>query len=678
MTTELRPESLEFDKLACITIQGGGVYGLTLLGQLHAVRKRGFLPVSLAGTSAGAIVATLDWAGLEPDDVLKRLIDTASEEPGLLKLVGPFEKGPDEERIGPVEALDTVSQLSAAGRDLMGAVAGRDLISKSGWLWRNLFWWVPIADGYLKVKGLRPALERAGWAWKHRGLFTGEALQDFLDRLLRDSPILEHNARLLPPPRGEPNGRWLTFRDFKRIQDEGRLPNQPREARPYFPPLFLAATEVTTRRLELINSVETRYLDWPVVKAVRASAGFPGFFRPVDHDVFAPDPTAATSDAVADGERSYVDGGVIANFPAFVFGNRFRRWLADTATAHDPVYATVMTRPWVHVGLRLSSVRQERPAAGEREQPATFVRAMLDLLKGLARNELEERLTEFVPRSIQVSTDSAQTGGPAGVLDVNALRPHIVRTMFNEGYKTVKKALERYKFSLPDAQPIEGILEDALELAGTVFRADPTKPGSDPKFRANVFVPQRTELVLAYRANMDPPRSDTPVHERNTDRELRLDYRYGLSGLCYAKRQPLILNLKRYQPGQDWFGFANRTQDLIRRDRSWLLSVPIFDPEAVLPGRLPAEPVDQVTGSDYAVELDGVAEPNPKHVLDGAVFGVLNLDAGWVYSAVALQGGDDPNLHRNDIRIRALVAIMRSCALRIGALFSERFPSTNS
>jgi hypothetical protein len=41
-----RPEQMEFDKFACITIQGGGVYGLALLGQLEAVSQRGFLPVA--------------------------------------------------------------------------------------------------------------------------------------------------------------------------------------------------------------------------------------------------------------------------------------------------------------------------------------------------------------------------------------------------------------------------------------------------------------------------------------------------------------------------------------------------------------------------------------------------------------------------------------------------------
>lgn len=66
----LAPEISPDRPFACITIQGGGIYGLSLLGQLEAVRRRGLSPVALAGTSAGAIVATLFWARLTPDAVL--------------------------------------------------------------------------------------------------------------------------------------------------------------------------------------------------------------------------------------------------------------------------------------------------------------------------------------------------------------------------------------------------------------------------------------------------------------------------------------------------------------------------------------------------------------------------------------------------------------------------------
>ena len=83
--------SLDFDRLACITIQGGGVFGLNLLGQLQAVLEMGFDPVALSGTSAGAIVAALYWARLGPGQILDLFIEQATPPQRLTDLLGPFD-----------------------------------------------------------------------------------------------------------------------------------------------------------------------------------------------------------------------------------------------------------------------------------------------------------------------------------------------------------------------------------------------------------------------------------------------------------------------------------------------------------------------------------------------------------------------------------------------------------
>jgi NTE family protein len=53
--------------------EGGGVKGIGLIGALGYLEGRGYKPQNLAGTSAGAIVATLHAAGYEPDE-LKSII----------------------------------------------------------------------------------------------------------------------------------------------------------------------------------------------------------------------------------------------------------------------------------------------------------------------------------------------------------------------------------------------------------------------------------------------------------------------------------------------------------------------------------------------------------------------------------------------------------------------------
>jgi predicted acylesterase/phospholipase RssA len=630
--------------------------------------------------------------------VLDAFLDLSQQHTGLIDLVGPFEKDSDGETVTPAGAVETVTGFKDAGSTILEAFNTRKRIGKSGWFLRNLCWWLPYVNGYLKLQRIERLANRAIWAWNHRGVFTGVELQHFLDQLLRLSPLLQPNEHLLPPPARDvngqtvPGGRWLTFRDIREVQDKGwielsaqsTVSGVSNKVRPYFPPLILAATEVTTRRLELINSIEPHYLDWPVVKAVRASAGFPGFFTPVDHDAHEHDLDPSGADpGPAGGERSYVDGGVIANFPAFVFGSRFRRWLAEVAAAHRPIYAAHITRPWVHVGLRLMNTRQARPPAGARKNSETFVLALLDLFKGLARSELEDRLSEFIPRSIPLGIEFDRTGGPDGVLDVDSLRPHIVRTMFDQGYIAARDELYPYRFNLPASGFIECILYDMIDRAWSIF---PPAPGTkrDPKFRSNVFVPQGAELVLTYRAFMDDP-SEGPADRReaNTDRDLRLNLRHGLSGLCYASRRALLLNMERLQTAiaaspepdpKDKFGLTQKKQSEIRLDRTWLVSVPIFDPETTLPGRLHALPLDVIGGCDYAEAMESPIDVpvNDDGIRDGAAFGVLNLDAGWDYSAVDLN--PDPSSHRIDRRIRALVDIIRVCATRIGTVFSRAFP----
>jgi NTE family protein len=54
------PAERDFVDLVC---EGGGVRGVALVGALAVLEERGFLPQNLAGTSAGAVVATLKAAG---------------------------------------------------------------------------------------------------------------------------------------------------------------------------------------------------------------------------------------------------------------------------------------------------------------------------------------------------------------------------------------------------------------------------------------------------------------------------------------------------------------------------------------------------------------------------------------------------------------------------------------
>src|SRR5215467_4454458 len=85
------------NRSAVITIQGGGIHGLHLLGQLRAVvEAHKYGPLALAGTSAGAIVSSLLWAGYTPTEIAEEFIRMARRADGSLsELLGPFEPPPE-------------------------------------------------------------------------------------------------------------------------------------------------------------------------------------------------------------------------------------------------------------------------------------------------------------------------------------------------------------------------------------------------------------------------------------------------------------------------------------------------------------------------------------------------------------------------------------------------------
>ncbi|MDY3555754.1 patatin-like phospholipase family protein [Gemmata sp. JC717] len=628
------PIEIDFDRNAVVTIQGGGVFGLSLLGQLQAVIDAGIQPVALAGTSAGAIVATFYWAGLQPEAIRDHFA-TLSEHPnGLIDLIGPFDR--PGQTFGYAAFLQWSQRLSKYLNFLRrGSSAGRHSA-----FWRILIGGlmaVPVALSLPAYAARAFLIGRDLWAFnglvRSRGLFAGEHLEREIDRILRTSPQLQGYAELLPAPPDQPNGRLLTFGDFAAVGEErGEL----------FSPLFLTATNLRARNLELFDSIHPTYAHVPVARAVRASAGFPFFFQPVDIEY-------------PDRDESYVDGGVVCNFPAFVFAETFRQRLLD-----HPFYKAWAMRPWVHIGLRLSDAK--RPfRAKELQDPGAFLNALVALGTGAARTDLEGRAAAMISRSITVAQPFSDTNGPEGVLAVEKIDRRTIGTMFERGRTFATGTLAARTFQLPDTEEVEPLLAELIEQAGLVFG---DTDNSRCEFRVNVFIPEQAQLVLRYRANMDDPVT-------NPDREMEFPFDCGLTGYCFTRRRPVLCNLEQFAAWfkghpenglEDLFGFTPEMQAVVRRDRTWLLSMPIMDPYATAPCVIAANP-DVATTSLHYTELDS---PH-----DGAIFGVLNLDARIDYVKEGL--AEEPADQVGAAKIRAILGIMRSLALSLGVIFSNRF-----
>ena len=114
-----------------ITIQGGGIYGLNLLGQLsYLTEQLKIIPVAVAGNSAGSIVATLFWAGYTPWEIREIFAELAAQRQ-LANLVGPFD--PPE---SPFEIAD-FRKLTNEFKQLADRLIRDEAQPRPGWLERN-------------------------------------------------------------------------------------------------------------------------------------------------------------------------------------------------------------------------------------------------------------------------------------------------------------------------------------------------------------------------------------------------------------------------------------------------------------------------------------------------------------------------------------------------------------
>jgi hypothetical protein len=406
-------------------------------------------------------------------------------------------------------------------------------------------------------------------------------------------------------------------------------------------PLILTATNLTTRKLILIRSYDDQFHSLSVARAVRASAGFPVFFRPVDFQ----SPRF---------EGWYVDGGMISNFPAWVFSRELRRRMAESG-----MYRNLAIRPWLNIGLRVVSDPAD-PAAPD-EQPGEFIRSLFDLFRGQVRNELENALAAQLPRAIPILQPTSRTDAPPNVLDVDQLDRRTIAAMFASGREIAEEELARYSFTLPtgaEARSIEEALVKVVnQVVGLLHR-----PNDILKLRANVFVPRGQKLVLAYSHGM----------EGDADCALEFDDDAGLTGFCFFNRRPFLCNLRytrqwaEQAPSLDalLLGMKPAAHLLVRGDRTWLASVPVFDP------------MDCWFLDPDAPRMERDPEMMPVWIdvpgtMEGAVFGVLNLDAAIDYDELGLSG--DPESSLTDPRISSIFHLLQACSFEIGRIFSRAF-----
>jgi NTE family protein len=204
--------------------------------------------------------------------------------------------------------------------------------------------------------GRLPLIGRSLAVLVHDGLYQGDYLEDFISGALSELGISTFGDLRIPAT-DEASQGLPDDRAYRLVVTVSDLSRQRLARLPWDLPSYGATPE-----------------DYPVARAVRASAAIPFFFRPVRQ------PTPQ-------GEATWVDGGLLSNFPIQLF---------DRADSLEP--------RWPTFGVRLTTQPATPPATRRIDGPLALGLAALDtLLTDQGSSYLEDactvQRTVFVPSS---------------------------------------------------------------------------------------------------------------------------------------------------------------------------------------------------------------------------------------------------------------------------------------
>jgi NTE family protein len=283
-------------------------------------------------------------------------------------------------------------------------------------------------------------------------------------------------------------------------------------------PLKIIASDLEEEKAIVFSSDTTP--DVPVARAVAASIAIPFLFQPVRMEINGK-------------QRTLVDGGLVSNFPAWVF---------DVERRRSKEFAPLL-------GFRFVERVSGSPG---RESLGRYLRKLMQTsLSG--GNEIQiHGIDDLHVFSTEMSVSA---------LDFD-LQEDRKRQEYRSAY------LQSVNFLLTEVGPKRPVaLAATLDKAAAIFRS---KCGFSPQhLRTNYFVSTTREtLRIVGSHNM----------AGDADDRLELDLQCGGTGKCWQTHRPVAVNVGqlRQQPA-DETGLSKYQWALVRPTLNAILSVPVFD-----------------------------------------------------------------------------------------------------
>ncbi|MCW2285442.1 patatin-like phospholipase family protein [Rhodoblastus acidophilus] len=451
---------------AALVFQGGGIRGLFFPGHVVGLsRNRVDKIIALGGASAGALVAIGLWSGLGPRELIEFIKSRSNRFFGLFPAM--LSLGDFLHLVVSYILILPAVLIANTTLSLVGWVINTFCIVSFG---SNNNFRSPSLNANLGCPGVKFERFINDMVWY--GLERRHIHKDLVHDIHPDAKHLtlrqiaevvvwirtvnaissfEHNDFQLaldgyPQLEAYKNKKSIKFTpDLERKNNIFDLIyDQPTATDAYFLPFFLTAACVDCAELLIVNNLEERFLDIPLSRLVRVSAGHPL--------VFWPKRLSPRGDAWK--TKRYSDGGILLNFPAAKLNSELRRILSDPEIDADE-FRDLKTSSFVTIGL----------ATKDSDSSATYMRKLWHLVSGDAKNSVEMAQANDLPYFALLEQDTSD-------------QPHylrfdkVCRKLIEEIYtKSVDHACAFGTRSTVELAPFRAIIDDIFSrIHSTVLK----------------------------------------------------------------------------------------------------------------------------------------------------------------------------------------------------------------
>ena len=371
--------------------EGGGAKGLAFVGALSFMESQGLWFKRVAGTSAGAITAAFIAAGYKARDKSR---GETIEDIVFSKNFADFKDAPPltdaEVRRSPFYRF--LGDLLSVAPFVMPPLAPLALMTKPDVVRMRLF---------REVLRRNPLLADASNLLARGGMYAGEAFRTWINK-----KVFDRLSQLTP---ATPPSAWPTLKETTARTGIG---------------LTVIAADIGRRGMLVFNDRLTP--DVPVADAVRMSMSIPFFFKSVTFN-----------------GCPVVDGGLLSNFPMFLFMDRTRSPLQNTpADLARPTIGFLLEENPHLSGDPVKSCPPLNP-----DNPVEFVKdyvgKLMDTMMEASYRRDTDNLTTRTVRIYAGDFDTTQFD----------LTPTQKRTLARRGWKATARYFEKLGLTVPATTP---------------------------------------------------------------------------------------------------------------------------------------------------------------------------------------------------------------------------------